>query len=195
MDTFVDSSWYFYRFADPRNPELPFDPAKVAYWLPVDFYSGGIEHAILHLLYARFFTKVLRDLGLVAIDEPFRRLRNQGMILGEDNEKMSKSRGNVVNPDLLVAEYGADAVRTYLARPGLLHAGVRHAAIAMAVPVEGDVIKMTNHHWQFSIEAARVELGLQTLLIVHDCSAPSRPVGSRSRVQRWSSPRSSRWGP
>ncbi len=114
MDTFMDSSWYWFRYLSPDKTDGPLDPDKVARWTPVDTYTGGIEHAILHLLYARFFTKVLRDLGLVSIDEPFRRLRNQGMILGEDNEKMSKSRGNVVNPDHLVAEYGADAVRTYL---------------------------------------------------------------------------------
>jgi leucyl-tRNA synthetase len=114
MDTFVDSSWYFYRFADPHNDAQAFDPAKVKYWLPVDFYCGGIEHAILHLLYSRFFTKVLRDLGIVNSDEPFLRLRNQGMILGGNNEKMSKSRGNVADPDDLVAAYGADTVRAYL---------------------------------------------------------------------------------
>jgi leucyl-tRNA synthetase len=114
MDTFMDSSWYWFRYLSPHRDDAPFDRSLVESWTPVDTYTGGIEHAILHLLYARFFTKVLRDLGLVGIDEPFQRLRNQGMILGEDNEKMSKSRGNVVNPDALVAEYGADAVRTYL---------------------------------------------------------------------------------
>ena len=114
MDTFMDSSWYWFRYLSPHRDDVPFDRAAVARWTPVDTYTGGIEHAILHLLYARFFTKVLRDLDLLDIDEPFQRLRNQGMILGEDNEKMSKSRGNVVNPDALVAEYGADAVRTYL---------------------------------------------------------------------------------
>ncbi len=114
MDTFMDSSWYWFRYLSPHRDDVPFDRSVVERWTPVDTYTGGIEHAILHLLYARFFTKVLRDLGLHGIDEPFQRLRNQGMILGEDNEKMSKSRGNVVNPDALVAEYGADAVRTYL---------------------------------------------------------------------------------
>ena len=114
MDTFMDSSWYWFRYLSPHRDDVPFDREAVERWTPVDTYTGGIEHAILHLLYARFFTKVLRDLGLLGIGEPFQRLRNQGMILGEDNEKMSKSRGNVVNPDALVAEYGADAVRTYL---------------------------------------------------------------------------------
>ncbi|HKI58666.1 MAG TPA: leucine--tRNA ligase [Trueperaceae bacterium] len=114
MDTFMDSSWYWFRYLTPDKQDGPVDPELVARWTPVDTYTGGIEHAILHLLYARFFTKVMRDLGLIDIGEPFLRLRNQGMILGEDNEKMSKSRGNVVNPDALVAEYGTDAVRTYL---------------------------------------------------------------------------------
>ena len=114
LDTFVDSSWYFYRYLDPQRGESAINEAEVSKWLPVDWYTGGIEHAILHLMYARFWTKAMRDLGLVAFSEPFTRLMNQGMILGEDNEKMSKSRGNVVNPDDLVQEYGADTVRLYL---------------------------------------------------------------------------------
>ncbi|ACO46364.1 leucine--tRNA ligase [Deinococcus deserti] len=113
MDTFVDSSWYMYRYLSPHSEGHPFDPAH-AHLLPVDLYTGGIEHAILHLLYSRFWTKVMRDMGLTTQSEPFARLRNQGMILGEDNEKMSKSRGNVVDPDDLVREYGADTVRTFL---------------------------------------------------------------------------------
>ncbi|MEM7737357.1 MAG: leucine--tRNA ligase, partial [Deinococcota bacterium] len=114
MDTFMDSSWYWFRYLSPNKEDGPFDSALAQQWTPVNLYTGGIEHAILHLLYARFFTKVIRDLGLTTTNEPFTKLRNQGMILGEDNEKMSKSRGNVVNPDDLVAEYGADTVRTYL---------------------------------------------------------------------------------
>ena len=114
MDTFMDSSWYWFRYLSPHKDDAPIDKDLVAKWCPVDTYTGGIEHAILHLMYARFFTKVMRDLGLIEMDEPFLRLRNQGIILGEDNEKMSKSRGNVVNPDDLVAEYGADTVRAYL---------------------------------------------------------------------------------
>jgi len=113
MDTFVDSSWYFLRFADPHNPDLPFDPAKAEYWMPVDFYSGGVEHAILHLLYSRFFTRVLRDVGLVRFDEPFKRLLTQGMVL-KDGHVMSKSKGNVVDPDDMLARYGADALRLYV---------------------------------------------------------------------------------
>lgn len=113
MDTFVCSSWYFLRYCDPHNEQQAFSQEKVAYWLPVDLYIGGAEHAVLHLLYARFFTKALRDFGWLKISEPFLRLRNQGMILGEDNQKMSKSRGNVINPDEVVAEYGADTMRIY----------------------------------------------------------------------------------
>ncbi len=114
LDTFVDSSWYMYRFLSPHDDQKAVDSDEVAYWGPVDRYTGGIEHAILHLMYARFYTKAMRDLGLLNFDEPFVRLFNQGMILGENNEKMSKSRGNVVDPDDLVAELGADIVRLYL---------------------------------------------------------------------------------
>jgi leucyl-tRNA synthetase len=113
MDTFVDSSWYFLRFCDPHNDEVPFDPAQAAYWMPVDFYSGGVEHAILHLLYSRFFTRVLRDVGLVRFDEPFTRLLTQGMVL-KNGAVMSKSKGNVVDPDDMLQKYGADALRLYV---------------------------------------------------------------------------------
>jgi leucyl-tRNA synthetase len=113
MDTFVDSSWYFLRFCDPHNASLPFDPATATYWMPVDFYSGGVEHAILHLLYSRFFTRVLRDEGLVNFDEPFTRLLTQGMVL-KNGAVMSKSKGNVVDPDDMLQKYGADALRLYV---------------------------------------------------------------------------------
>ena len=114
MDTFMDSSWYWYRYLSPHYDEGPFDPERGEEWLPVDLYTGGIEHAILHLLYARFFTKVMRDMGLVSFDEPFERLFNQGIILGEDAWKMSKSRGNVVNPQEFVDRYGSDTLRCFL---------------------------------------------------------------------------------
>jgi leucyl-tRNA synthetase len=114
MDTFVDSSWYWFRYTDPQNTELPFDPERAAQWTPVDLYCGGIEHAILHLLYARFWTKVARDLGLLEFGEPFIRLRNQGMILSAEGVKMSKSRGTQIGPDEFVAEHGADALRLHL---------------------------------------------------------------------------------
>jgi leucyl-tRNA synthetase len=112
MDTFVDSSWYFYRYTDAKNAKAPFDPAIVKYWFPIDQYIGGVEHAILHLIYSRFWTKVMRDLGLVKNDEPVGRLFTQGMVI-KDGAKMSKSKGNVVSPDDMVARYGADSARMY----------------------------------------------------------------------------------
>lgn len=113
MDTFVCSSWYYLRYADPKNAETFATPANINGWLPVDLYLGGAEHTVLHLLYARFFTKVLKKYGYINFDEPFLKLRHQGIILGEDGNKMSKSKGNVVNPDVLVKESGADALRLY----------------------------------------------------------------------------------
>jgi len=113
MDTFMCSSWYFLRYVSPHCDTAAFEPDKVRYWLPVDLYTGGAEHAVMHLLYARFFTKAIRDMGLVDFDEPFTRLFNQGIIISE-HQKMSKSRGNVITPDDYVAEVGADAVRVYL---------------------------------------------------------------------------------
>lgn len=113
MDTFVCSSWYYLRYIDPHNNELLADRAKLDYWLPVDVYVGGAEHSVMHLLYARFFTKVLERYGYLSCNEPFLKLRHQGIILGEDGNKMSKSKGNVVNPDNLVEQYGADSLRIY----------------------------------------------------------------------------------
>jgi leucyl-tRNA synthetase len=113
MDTFMCSSWYFLRYASPHYEAAPFDSDKLEYWLPVDLYTGGAEHAVMHLFYARFFIKALRDMGLVSFGEPFQRLYNQGVIIVE-KQKMSKSRGNVITPDEYVAELGADAVRAYL---------------------------------------------------------------------------------
>ena len=113
MDTFICSSWYYYRYADPKNTERPFDRDKVNYWAPVDQYIGGIEHAILHLLYARFFTKVLRDAGMLDFDEPFTNLLTQGMVI-KDGAKMSKSLGNVVSPEEIIEKYGADTARLFI---------------------------------------------------------------------------------
>ena len=113
MDTFICSSWYYYRYADPHNTDRPFDRDKVNYWAPVDQYIGGIEHAILHLLYARFFTKVLRDAGMLNFDEPFTNLLTQGMVI-KDGAKMSKSLGNVVSPEEIIEKYGADTARLFI---------------------------------------------------------------------------------
>jgi leucyl-tRNA synthetase len=112
MDTFVDSSWYFYRYTDARNSNAPFDSDKANYWFPIDQYIGGVEHAILHLIYSRFWTKVMRDLGLIKNAEPAERLFTQGMVI-KDGAKMSKSKGNVVSPDEMISRYGADATRMY----------------------------------------------------------------------------------
>ena len=114
MDTFTCSSWYYMRYTDPHNTQAPFDSEKVNRWMPVDQYIGGIEHAILHLLYSRFFTKVLRDLGMLDFDEPFTNLLCQGMVLDGNGDVMSKSKGNVVSPEDMILEYGADACRAYI---------------------------------------------------------------------------------
>ena len=112
MDTFVDSSWYFYRYCDAHNNKAPFDSNKIAYWFPIDQYIGGVEHAILHLIYSRFFTKVMRDLGLIANDEPAHRLFTQGMVI-KDGTKMSKSKGNVIGADSMAETYGTDTARLF----------------------------------------------------------------------------------
>ena len=114
MDTFVDSSWYFLRYCDARNDEAAWDRSVLRRWMPVDQYIGGVEHAILHLMYARFFVKALADMELLDVQEPFQALFTQGMILGPDGQKMSKSRGNVVSPMPIVDRYGADAARCYV---------------------------------------------------------------------------------
>jgi leucyl-tRNA synthetase len=114
MDTFVDSSWYFLRYCDARNDEAAWDPGVLRYWMPVDQYIGGVEHAILHLMYARFFVKALADMELLSVEEPFAALFTQGMILGPDGQKMSKSQGNVISPQPIVERFGADAARCYI---------------------------------------------------------------------------------
>jgi leucyl-tRNA synthetase len=113
MDTFIDSSWYFYRYCDPRNGRAPFDSSKIAYWFSIDQYIGGVEHAILHLIYSRFWTKMMRDLGLVKNDEPAAKLFTQGMVIA-NGAKMSKSKGNVVGADHVTERYGADTARMFV---------------------------------------------------------------------------------
>ena len=124
MDGFACSSWYFLRFASPHVDDAPFDPEAVDYWLPVDVYVGGAEHAVMHLLYARFWTKVMYDAGLVKFEEPFTTLRNQGVLHAADGRRMSKSRGNVITPDEVIAEHGTDALRTYVVFIGPFEANV-----------------------------------------------------------------------
>src|SRR5947209_8456869 len=114
MDTFVDSSWYFLRYCDARNDRVPWDPAVLRMWMPVDQYIGGVEHAILHLMYARFFVKAFTDMELLDVQEPFQALFTQGMILGPDGNKMSSSKGNVVAPSDIIGRFGADAARCYV---------------------------------------------------------------------------------
>ncbi len=151
MDGFACSSWYFLRFASPHEEDRPFDPEAVRYWLPVDLYVGGAEHAVLHLLYARFWTKVMFDAGLIDFREPFAQLRNQGVLHAADGARMSKSRGNVVTPDEVAEKYGVDALRTYIVFIGPFEASVdwnergirgvtrfldRFLALATGVPVD-----------------------------------------------------------
>ncbi|MFQ5593023.1 MAG: leucine--tRNA ligase [Anaerolineae bacterium] len=150
MDTFVDSSWYQYRYLNPHYDEGPFDPEIGEYWLPVDQYTGGVEHATMHLLYTRFWTKVMHDMGLIDFDEPMVRLFNQGTILGEDGEKMSKSRGNVVDPDDLVGRYGADTVRAYLMFIGPWEQGGPWSAERIA-----GIVRWLNDVWAIVVEGPR----------------------------------------
>jgi leucyl-tRNA synthetase len=153
MDTFVDSSWYFLRYADPHNDRLPFDRELADYWLPVNQYIGGVEHAILHLLYARFFTKVMNDIGLLGFREPFARLFTQGMVYYRGH-KMSKSKGNVVDPDEYTARYGADAVRLYLPFLG----PVDQDAEWQDTGFEG-MVRFLHKLWRVTLEQAAVSPG------------------------------------
>ncbi len=148
MDTFMCSSWYQYRYLSPKFDDGPWNPKEYDYWMPVDCYTGGIEHATMHLIYTRFFTKALRDMRLVHDDEPMLQLRNQGIILGEDSEKMSKSRGNVVAPDELVARYGADVVRAYL----MFFAEWNKGAPWSSTGIEGTV-RWLNRVWHIVLPA------------------------------------------
>ena len=157
------SSWYFLRYCDPHNDSAPWSPEAQKYWMPVDLYLGGPEHAVGHLLYARFWTKVLHDAGLVTVDEPFQKLVHQGMILGEDGEKMSKSRGNVINPDVVVDKYGADTLRLYEMFMGPLE---RDKPWSMAA-IEG-VFRLAQRSWRLFCEDDEKDTCLVTDATVTD---------------------------
>ena len=154
MDTFVCSSWYHFRYPSPHDDTAAFDRDEVAYWLPVDLYVGGAEHAVMHLLYARFFCKVLHDAGFVEFGEPYARLRNQGMIQAEDGSKMSKSKGNVVTPDSVVERYGADALRLY----ELFIAPFEQAVAWNDRGVQG-CLRFLTRFWSFALGAAALDGG------------------------------------
>jgi leucyl-tRNA synthetase len=154
MDTFIDSSWYWYRYLSPEKAGAPIDRALVARWTPVDQYTGGSEHAVMHLLYAREWTKMMRDVGLVDQDEPFKRLFNQGQILGLDGERMSKSRGNTVDPDDLVARYGADTVRLFLMFMGPWDQGGPWSPTGI-----GGVHRFLNRLWTIALDEHGLEGG------------------------------------
>jgi leucyl-tRNA synthetase len=164
MDTFMDSSWYWYRYLSPDKPDAPLDADMVETWTPVDQYTGGAEHAVMHLLYAREFTKMMRDVGLVQQNEPFQRLFNQGQILGLDGERMSKSRGNVVDPDGLVARYGADTIRLFLMFMGPWDQGGPWSPTGI-----GGVHRFLNRVWTIAIDPHGLEPG--------DPDAGSLPAG------------------
>jgi leucyl-tRNA synthetase len=154
MDTFIDSSWYWFRYLSPKDETAPVDRAIEARWCPVDQYTGGAEHAVMHLLYSRFFTKAMADLGLVHEREPFKRLFNQGQILGADGERMSKSRGNVQDPDELVARYGADTVRLFLMFMGPWDQGGPWSPTGI-----GGIARFLNRVWTLALDPHGVEAG------------------------------------
>ena len=165
MDTFICSSWYYYRYADPHNTERPFDRDQVNYWAPVDQYIGGIEHAILHLLYARFFTKVLRDAGMLDFDEPFTNLLTQGMVI-KDGAKMSKSLGNVVSPEEIIEHYGADTARLFI----LFAAPVDRDLDWSDQGVEG-AFRFLNRVWRILLQFEKVIKGASDVYDVSSLSA------------------------
>ena len=154
MDTFIDSSWYWFRYLSPADTSAPVNPQIEARWCPVDRYTGGAEHAVMHLLYARFFTKAMADLGLVHEREPFKRLFNQGQILGADGERMSKSRGNVQDPDELVSRYGADAVRIFLMFMGPWDQGGPWSPTGI-----GGISRFLNRVWHAALDPHGVDPG------------------------------------
>jgi leucyl-tRNA synthetase len=154
MDTFFDSSWYWFRYLSPHEEGMPVDPEMADRWTPVDQYTGGAEHAVMHLLYSRFFTKAMRDIGVVEQREPFNRMFNQGQILGADGERMSKSRGNVQDPDELVKRYGADTVRLFLMFMGPWDQGGPWSPTGI-----GGVHRFLNRVWALAIDPHYLEPG------------------------------------
>ena len=182
MDTFVDSSWYYARYADPKNGKVPFDPAKAKYWLPVDQYIGGIEHAVMHLLYARFIGKFMRDLGWLDCDEPFARLLTQGMVT-KDGAKMSKSKGNVVDPSYIIDRFGADTLRTFL-----LFASPPDKDSEWSDDGVMGAFRFLNRVWRL-IESnlAAIKRGLEFTAELEDVSEPMRGLlySSHSTVKKW----------
>ncbi|HKF86242.1 MAG TPA: leucine--tRNA ligase [Candidatus Limnocylindrales bacterium] len=169
LDTFIDSSWYWFRYLSPHKADGPVDTEMVRMWSPVDQYTGGAEHAVMHLLYSRFFTKAMRDLGLVTESEPFRKLFNQGQILGADGERMSKSRGNVQDPDELVARYGADAVRLFLMFMGPWDQGGPWSPTGI-----GGVAKFLNRVWAIATDPNGTESGDGAVAVTGDNERPVR---------------------
>jgi leucyl-tRNA synthetase len=163
MDTFVDSSWYFYRYTDAKNDAAPFASDKANYWFPIDQYIGGVEHAILHLIYSRFWTKVMRDLGMIRNDEPAERLFTQGMVI-KDGAKMSKSKGNVVSPDDMIARYGADATRMYalFAAPPDRDLEWQEEGVAGISRFLGRVYRLVTKYAELTRNAGRPQLASRT---------------------------------
>jgi leucyl-tRNA synthetase len=188
MDTFVDSSWYFYRYTDAKNSKAPFDSAKVKYWFPIDQYIGGVEHAILHLIYSRFWTKVMRDLGMVKNDEPAARLFTQGMVI-KDGAKMSKSKGNVVSPDDMIERYGADATRMYalFAAPPDRDLDWQEDGVAGVSRFLGRVWRLVT---KYSASRARARASAEKSASDRECAEPSccasciRPSPRSRRISR-----------
>ena len=171
MDTFMDSSWYWYRYLSPDYPYGPVDPEMTRRWTPVEQYTGGAEHAVMHLLYSRFFTKAMADMGLIDHREPFKRLFNQGQILGADGERMSKSRGNVQDPDELVRRYGADTVRLFLMFMGPWDQGGPWSPTGI-----GGVHRFLNRVWTLVLDAHGREPG--------DPAAGNLPDGETAEAAR-----------
>jgi leucyl-tRNA synthetase len=171
MPQWAGSCWYYLRFLDPANTHSMVDPAVEKAWMPVDLYVGGAEHAVLHLLYARFWHKVLYDRGIVSTPEPFRKLVNQGMILGENNEKMSKSRGNVINPDAIVAEYGADSLRLYE-----MFMGPLEASKPWSMQGVNGVFGFLNRVWRLIVDERAESMTLNAAIV------DRAPTAEESRV-------------